>query len=176
MLVVGMNGEPLPPTHGYPARLVVSGLYGYVSATKWIESIELTTWEEFDGYWVPRGWSKEGPIKTQSRIDVPRRNDRLVPGVIKVAGVAWAPTRGISMVEVSADGGETWDEAQLGLVTTDNTWVQWVYDWDPTQPGTYELVVRATDGSGATQTGDASAPAPDGATGWHSRKVVVREP
>jgi DMSO/TMAO reductase YedYZ molybdopterin-dependent catalytic subunit len=176
LLVVGMNGEPLPPRHGYPARLVVAGLYGYVSATKWLDSIELTTWEDFDGFWVPRGWSKEGPIKTQSRIDVPRRNDRLVPGDrVRIGGVAWAPTRGISTVEVSTDGGTTWSTARLGLATTGNTWVQWVHDWTPAQAGTYELVVRATDGDGATQTGEVRPPAPDGATGWHRRRVTVRD-
>jgi hypothetical protein len=176
LLVVGMNGEPLPARHGYPARLVVAGLYGYVSATKWLDRIELTTWEEFDGFWVPRGWSKEGPIKTQSRIDVPRRNDRLVPGVrVTIGGVAWAPTRGVSSVEVSTDAGTSWSTARLGLVANDNTWVQWVHDWTPEQPGTYELVVRATDGAGATQTAEVRPPAPDGATGWHRRRVTVRD-
>lgn len=171
MLAVGMNGEPLPIPHGFPARLVISGLYGYVSATKWIREITLTTWEDFDGYWIDKGWAKEGPVKTQSRIDVPRHGDPIPAGPTKIAGVAWAPDTGIARVEVQIDGGD-WHEARLGHVVSDATWVQWVLDWDA-PPGRHELVVRATDATGATQTEQRTSAAPDGASGWHSRLVDV---
>ena len=172
MVAYAMNGEPLPVEHGYPARLMVAGLYGYVSATKWLERIELTTWEDFDGYWVPRGWSKEGPIKTASRIDVPRSSTVLTPGPQTIAGVAWAPGRGIELVEVQIDDGP-WQTAELGRVPSDNTWVQWRLVWDATA-GDHVVRVRATDGDGATQTEEIARPAPNGATGWHTRRVRVR--
>lgn len=171
IVAYAMNGEVLPFDHGFPARLVVSGLYGYVSATKWLREIELTTWEAFDGYWVPRGWSKEGPIKTASRIDVPRAGDRLVTGTVPIAGVAWNPSVGISRVEVQVDDGP-WEQATLGPVAGEDTWVQWRLDWDATS-GDHELRVRATDTAGVTQTGEMAEPAPDGATGWHTRRVRV---
>jgi Oxidoreductase molybdopterin binding domain len=164
-----MNGAPLPRDHGYPARLVVAGLYGYVSATKWLESVELTTWDAFDGYWIPRGWSKLGPIKTASRIDVPSTS---VPaGELVVAGVAWAPGRGISRVEVQIDDGN-WVECDLSPSASDETWVQWRSAWAAT-PGSHVLRVRATDGDGEVQTMDQAPPAPDGATGYHTRRVEV---
>ena len=169
MVAVQMNGEPLPISHGFPARLVVAGLYGYVSATKWLSDIELTTWEAFDGYWIPRGWSKEGPIKTQSRIDVPRRNSVIDPGPTAIAGVAWAPTRAIERVEVQVDD-EDWVEADLSRETTINSWRQWMVTWDAT-PGRHIVRVRATDGTGTTQTSEVSRAAPDGATGWHTIEV-----
>ena len=171
MLAVGMNGEPLPIPHGFPARLVISGLYGYVSATKWITEITLTTWEDFDGYWIDKGWAKEGPVKTQSRIDVPRYGTPLAAGPTKIAGVAWAPNTGITKVEVQIDGGD-WYEARLGDVVSDNTWVQWVLDWDAPS-GEHEILVRATDATGETQTEERTSVAPDGASGWHSRFVVI---
>lgn len=171
LVAVGMNGEPLPVAHGFPARLVVAGLYGYVSATKWLRELRLTRWEDVDGYWIPRGWAKEAPIKTQSRIDVPGPGAELVPGTTPVAGVAWAPGRGISRVEVQVDDGP-WRDARLGEVLSDNTWVQWVLEWDAT-PGEHTLRVRATDGTGAVQTSEVTPPAPDGATGWHTRRVRV---
>ncbi len=164
LVAVGLGGEPLPVEHGFPARLVVPGLYGYVSATKWLSSIELTTLEAFDGYWIPRGWSKEGPVRLQSRIDVPRAPVR--PGRVAVAGVAWAPTRGIAGVEVRVDGGP-WREAALGPVLSDATWVQWSWDWEAT-PGTHELTVRATTEDGEVQTAERRRVAPDGATGHHT--------
>jgi DMSO/TMAO reductase YedYZ molybdopterin-dependent catalytic subunit len=170
-VAVGMNGEPLPIPHGFPARLVVAGLYGYVSATKWLSEIELTTWEDVDGYWIPRGWSKEGPIKTQSRIDVPRPNRELTAGPQPVAGVAWAGERAVSKVEVQVDDGE-WQEAQLGDELATTTWRQWVFDWDAT-PGEHTLRVRATDGDGETQTSERAEPAPNGATGWDQVSVRV---
>jgi len=171
MVAVGMNGEPLPVDHGFPARLVVAGLYGYVSATKWLGQIELTGWDDFDAYWIPRGWSKEAPVKTQSRIDVPRNRQDVTPGPTPIAGVAWAPGRGISKVEVQVDGGE-WREAQLGPVLSNDTWRQWVATWDAT-PGDHEVRVRATDNEGETQTEKRATPAPDGATGWHLRRFTV---
>jgi DMSO/TMAO reductase YedYZ molybdopterin-dependent catalytic subunit len=171
MVAVTMNGEPLPVKHGFPARLVVPGLYGYVSATKWLTDIELTTWDGFDGYWIPRGWSKDGPIKTQSRIDVPRSGATLAAGRTPVAGVAWAPTRSIRKVEVRVDDGP-WRPARLSSALSENTWVQWLYTWDAT-PGTHRLAVRATDGDGATQTAAVAPPAPSGATGHHTISVEV---
>ena len=171
LVAYGMNGEPLPTRHGFPARLVVAGLDGYVSATKWLREIELTTWDGFDGYWISRGWAKDGPIKTMSRIDVPGGGDRLAPGRTAIAGVAWAPSRGVSAVEVRVDDGE-WQQCRIGDVASENTWVQWLYEWDAT-PGDHAISVRATDAQGDVQTGDVTSPAPDGATGWHTRRVRV---
>ncbi|MGP1674160.1 MAG: molybdopterin-dependent oxidoreductase [Candidatus Limnocylindrales bacterium] len=168
MIAVQMNDAPLPRAHGFPARLIIPGLYGYVSATKWLTELELTTWEAFNGYWVPLGWSKEGPILTQSRIDTPRGSAQ--PGRVAIAGVAWAPDRGIGKVEVSIDG--TWYEADLSTPITDATWVQWVVAWDAT-PGRHTLAVRATDGDGQLQEQTPSPPAPDGARGWHAISVNV---
>ena len=168
MIAVQMNGAPLPRAHGYPARLIVPGLYGYVSATKWLSELELTTWEAYNGYWVPLGWSKEAPILTQSRIDTPRGPVKV--GRVPIAGVAWAPDRGISKVEVSID--DAWHEATLSTPISATTWVQWVYPWDAT-PGSHRLAVRATDGDGVLQEEIPSRPAPDGARGWHSVLVSV---
>ncbi|MGZ9276578.1 MAG: molybdopterin-dependent oxidoreductase [Candidatus Limnocylindrales bacterium] len=168
MIAVQMNDAPLPRAHGFPARLIIPGLYGYVSATKWLTELELTTWEAFDGYWVPLGWSKEGPILTQSRIDTPRGS--APQGRVAIAGVAWAPDRGIGKVEVSIDG--TWYDADLSTSISDATWVQWVVAWDAT-PGRHTLTVRATDGDGELQEQQPSPPAPDGARGWHTISVNV---
>lgn len=173
LLAVGMNGEPLPFEHGFPARLVVAGLYGYVSATKWLSEIELTTWDGFDAYWIPRGWAKEAPIKTQSRIDTPAHNSEIPVGQHVVAGVAWAPTRGISKVEVQLGEGAGWVEAELSEPLSENAWVQWKVDWEPAETGRQVLRCRATDGDGYTQTEEMVPPAPDGATGWHTCPVVV---
>jgi DMSO/TMAO reductase YedYZ molybdopterin-dependent catalytic subunit len=169
MIAVRMNDDPLPPRHGFPARLIVPGLYGYVSATKWLTELELTTLEAFNGYWVPLGWSKEAPILTQSRIDTPRGGS-VAAGRVPIAGVAWAPDRGISKVEVGIDG--QWQEARLSSPISDATWVQWVYDWNST-PGHHHIEVRATDGTGEVQTDQRTPPAPDGARGWHSVDVTV---
>ena len=171
LIAVAMNDEPLPIEHGFPARLVIPGLYGYVSATKWLSEIELTTMEDFDGYWIPRGWSKDGPIKTQSRIDVPQSGS-IAPGRTAVAGVAWAQGRGIERVEVQVDDGE-WTEARLGAVPNVDTWRQWVWEWDA-EPGSHVLQVRATDADGETQTARRQPVAPDGATGYHRVLVQVR--
>ena len=166
MIALKMNDEPLPPVHGYPARLIVPGLYGYVSATKWLAELELTTLESFDGYWVPLGWAKEAPILTQSRIDTPRGS--VAAGTVPVAGIAWAPDRGVTRVEVAVDG--IWKDARLSRPISDTTWVQWVYDW-PATTGRHVIQVRATDGNGETQTELRSPPAPDGARGWHTVSV-----
>jgi DMSO/TMAO reductase YedYZ molybdopterin-dependent catalytic subunit len=171
MLAVAMNGEPLPLEHGFPVRIVVPGLYGYVSATKWLVDLELTTLEAYDAYWIQRGWAKEAPVKTQSRIDTPRYGARLKPGSIAVAGVAWAQHRGIDRVEVRVDDG-AWEQATLGLRGSLDTWRQWVFTWDATT-GEHVLAVRATDGEGRTQTADRAAPFPDGATGYHTISVDV---
>lgn len=174
MIAVSMNGEPLPARHGFPARLVIAGLYGYVSATKWLRDIHLTTWEGFDSYWVPRGWSKRGPIRTQSRIDVPRGSNTTVPSgqPLAIAGVAWAPHRRISRVEVRIDD-QPWAEAELSQELSTSSWRQWVYRWAEPTPGNHTVVVRATDGDGQTQTQVRTPPAPSGATGWHSKNFRV---
>lgn len=171
LVAVTMNGEPLPPDHGFPARLIVPGLYGYVSATKWLADIELTTWEGFDGYWVPLGWAKEGPILTQSRIDVPRPSARVPAGRTPVAGVAWAPDRGISAVEVRIDD-DDWQPATVSTPISDATWVQWLFTWDAV-PGEHAIRVRAIDGMGDVQTDQRTPPAPDGARGHHMIEVTV---
>jgi Oxidoreductase molybdopterin binding domain len=171
LVAVGMNGQTLPIEHGFPARLIVPGLYGYVSATKWLSAIELTTWEAFDGYWVPRGWSKEGPVKTQSRIDVPRADRPVSAGPTVVAGVAWAPTRGVERIEVSVDDGP-WLETELAEALANTSWRQWRLPWDAPS-GSHTLRVRATDGTGRTQTEQPLPPAPDGASGWHTVTVRV---
>jgi DMSO/TMAO reductase YedYZ molybdopterin-dependent catalytic subunit len=170
LIAIGMNGRPLPRAHGYPARLIVPGLYGYVSATKWLTELNLTTLEAFDAYWVPLGWAKEAPILTQSRIELPRLDVRLTAGQIPVAGVAWAPDRGIRKVEVAIDG--VWHDTELSVPISDATWVQWLYQWDAT-PGLHTVEVRATDGTGVVQTADHSNPAPDGARGHHTIQVQI---
>jgi DMSO/TMAO reductase YedYZ molybdopterin-dependent catalytic subunit len=171
MIALGMNGQALPLEHGFPARLVVPGLYGYVSATKWLSKIELTTWDAEEGFWVPRGWARDAPIKTESRIDVPRDGEKLAAGPTKIAGIAWAQHRGVQRVEVRIDEG-TWQEARLGHDVSDDAWLQWVLDWSPTA-GKYTIQVRATDKDGNTQTAEVAPPDPDGATGYHTRTVTV---
>jgi DMSO/TMAO reductase YedYZ molybdopterin-dependent catalytic subunit len=166
MIALRMNDEPLPLEHGFPARLIIPGLYGYVSATKWLAELELTTWEAFDGFWVPRGWAKEAPILTQSRIDVPRSGATVTAGQVTVAGVAWAPDRGVSRVEIRVDDGD-WREATLSKPISDATWVQWRASVEAT-PGRHLVEVRATDGQGEVQTADRTRPDPDGARGHHT--------
>jgi DMSO/TMAO reductase YedYZ molybdopterin-dependent catalytic subunit len=169
MLAIAMNGEPLPARHGYPVRMVVPGLYGYVSATKWVTQIELTRWEDYDAYWVPRGWSKEGPIKTMSRIDTDRRGTE--SGSVIVGGVAWAIHRGISRVEVRSDGGE-WIETQLGGVPSNDTWAQWMATLE-LEPGRHMIESRAVDGDGVPQTEETAPVAPNGAQGYPRRWIEV---
>jgi DMSO/TMAO reductase YedYZ molybdopterin-dependent catalytic subunit len=171
LLAVGMNGELLPLDHGFPVRMVVPGLYGFVSATKWVTEFEVTTFDAEKAYWSTRGWSERGPIKTESRIDVPRDGQSVSAGTTAVAGVAWAPHTGVAKVEVRIDGGE-WQEARLAQAVNADTWVQWVLEWDAAA-GSHEITVRATDATGYTQTEDEALPAPDGATGWHRRTVSV---
>ena len=173
LLAVGMNGEPLPTEHGFPARMIVPGLFGYVSATKWITTMEVTRFSDAEGYWTPRGWSALGPVETQSRIDTPRRGANVgsESGAVPIAGVAWAPHTGIAGVEVQVDDGP-WQEATLATAISDDTWVQWSLLWDAV-PGTHTARVRATDTSGYTQTSDVAPPAPDGATGWDSITFTV---
>jgi DMSO/TMAO reductase YedYZ molybdopterin-dependent catalytic subunit len=166
-----MNGEPLPVEHGFPVRMVVPGLYGYVSACKWITEIELSRFADFDAYWVPRGWSAQGPIKTQSRIDTPRDGSRRPAGTVPIGGVAWAQHRGITKVEVQVDGGP-WAEATLAATVSSDTWREWSYAWQAA-PGEHTLRVRATDRDGQTQTSTPAPIAPDGATGWHSIRIQV---
>lgn len=171
LLAVGMNGEPLPVSHGYPARLVVPGLYGYVSATKWVTELEVTRFDRATAYWTRRGWSAHGPIKTGTRIDTPRGRVRRPPGRVPVAGVAWAQHRGITAVEVQIDDGD-WRPARLSTEQSIDTWRQWVYDWDAT-PGTHTLRARATDGTGETQTADRRDVIPDGATGHPTLTLTI---
>ncbi len=171
MIAIGMNREVLPADHGFPARLVVPGLYGYVSATKWITEIELTTWDAFDGFWISRGWSKEGPIKTQSRIDRPRNRDTIDAGPYTLGGVAWAPTRQITMVEIQIDDGP-WVVADLAESLSADAWRLWQAPVD-LSPGKHVIRVRATDGTGETQTEVREDPRPDGATGWHTIDITA---
>jgi DMSO/TMAO reductase YedYZ molybdopterin-dependent catalytic subunit len=171
LVAVGMNGQPLPVAHGFPARMVVPGLYGYVSATKWLVDIELTTFAAQKSYWVQRGYTAQAPIKTESRIDVPKPLQQVKAGRTAVAGVAWAPHRGIERVQVRADSG-AWNDAKLAEVPGIDTWRQWVWQWDAT-PGLHQLEVRATDGTGATQPSQRVPIFPNGATGWDSVAVSV---
>jgi DMSO/TMAO reductase YedYZ molybdopterin-dependent catalytic subunit len=167
MLAIAMNGEPLPARHGYPVRIVVPGLFGYVSATKWVTDIRLTRWEDFDAYWIPKGWAKRGPVKTMARIDTPRSGAKR-DGVVAIGGVAWAVHRGVSAVEVRIDEGE-WQGAELGSVPSADTWVQWVYRWDTSdvERGGHAIEVRAIDGDGVPQPEEPKAVDPDGAQGYH---------
>jgi len=172
LLAVAMNGELLPLAHGFPVRLVVPGLYGYVSATKWVTELKVTRFDADEGYWTPRGWSASGPIKTASRIDVPRDGADLPAGDVVVAGVAWAQHRGVVRVEVAVDGGD-WSEATLAAEPTVDAWRLWRWTWASPTPGRHTLAVRATDGRGEVQTGALAPPAPDGATGWHTISVRI---
>ncbi|MCU1538517.1 MAG: oxidoreductase molybdopterin binding protein [Humibacillus sp.] len=171
LLATRMNGEPLPFEHGFPVRLVVPGLYGYVSATKWVTELKVTTYAADEGYWTPRGWAPLGPVKTCSRIDVPRAGASVKAGTVAVAGVAWAQHRGISKVEVQVDQGP-WTEARLAADVSIDTWRQWVYEW-PATSGNHDIRVRAYDATGAVQSPYEAPPAPDGATGIHTVNVKV---
>ena len=171
LLAVAMNGAALPVAHGFPARMVVPGLYGYVSATKWVTDIEVTTFAAASAYWVQRGWSQQAPIKTECRIDVPLAGASLRPGSVPVAGVAWAQHKGVAAVEVRVDRGP-WQEARLAAVPDIDTWRQWVWEW-PATPGTHLLEARATDRTGYTQTAVQAQPVPDGASGYPSAMVSV---
>jgi DMSO/TMAO reductase YedYZ molybdopterin-dependent catalytic subunit len=171
LLAIGMDGKVLPQEHGFPARLVVPGLYGYVSATKWVVDLEVTRFDRAEGYWTPRGWSPMGPIKTESRIDVPHDGSGVRAGPVAVAGVAWAIHRGVEKVEVRVDHGN-WAVARLADEPTVDTWRQWVYEWAAT-PGRHQLQVRATDGNDDLQIEFRAPPPPNGASGWHTIDVMV---
>jgi len=172
ILAIGMNGEPLPLEHGFPVRMVVPGLYGYVSATKWVTELRVTRFDDENAYWTNRGWSARGPVKTSSRIDVPRDGRSITAGTVAIAGVAWAQHTGIEGVEVRVDGGP-WLAAKLATAISADTWVQWVYEWDAT-PGQHEIQARATDSAGGVQSGDDSVGVvPNGAEGWHTVTVNV---
>ncbi|WP_310710641.1 molybdopterin-dependent oxidoreductase [Nonomuraea sp. 3-1Str] len=171
LFAVAMNGEALPVDHGFPVRQVVPGLYGYVSATKWVVDVKVTRFDRDEAYWTPRGWAAKAPIKTQSRIDLPRQGATVRAGRTTVAGVAWAQHTGIDAVEVRVDRGE-WRQARLAAVPGPDTWRQWALDWDAT-PGRHTIEVRATDAAGRTQAEQEAPPAPDGATGWHTITVQV---
>ncbi len=171
ILAVGMNGEPLPLEHGFPVRMVVPGLYGYVSATKWLTELKVTTYAADQAYWTPRGYSAKAPIKLSSRIDTPRLDKAIPAGQAVIAGVAWAQTVGIGKVEVQIDGGE-WQQAALSTPIGKDTWVQWSLPWNATT-GSHTLSVRATDLAGRLQEQKRTAIAPDGSTGWQSTLVRV---
>jgi len=174
MLAVAMNDTALPVEHGFPVRQVIPGLYGYVSACKWIVDIEVTTYEAAQAYWVPRGWDSQAPVKTESRIDVPTGQNPIRTGSrVSIAGVAWAQHKGIDAVEVRVAGGP-WQQARLAAVPDLDTWRQWAYEWDVNvAPGTYLIEARATDKTGYTQTALQEPPEPNGATGYPAVSVQV---
>ncbi len=166
LLAIAMNGEPLPVEHGFPVRMVVPGLYGFVSATKWLVDLEVSRFDDFTAYWTSRGWAAEAPVKTQSRIDVPGDGDDVAAGSLRIGGSAWAQHTGVERVEYRLDGG-AWTEADLGRVPNVDTWVQWSATVE-VDPGDHTLAVRATDRSGYTQTGVRTDVVPNGASGWHT--------
>ncbi len=165
MLAVAMNGKPLPIEHGFPVRTVVPGLYGYVSATKWVVDMEVTRFADFDAYWTTKGWGELGPVKMSSRVEVPRSGEQVDAGEVVVGGTAWAQHTGIAAIEVAVDGGE-WTPGEVSSPGTDDTWVQWKAVVD-VEPGDHVVRVRATDKTGLVQTGAIADVLPDGATGWH---------
>ena len=166
-----MNGEPLPIEHGFPARLVVPGLYGFVSATKWLTEIEITTFAEFDHYWLRRGWAQKAPIKLMSRIDTPRGLAKVAAGTVPIAGVAWAQTVGIGGRR-GAHRRRRVAAGPTGDVPSKDTWRQWLLPWEATA-GRHTITVRATDADGAIQTEERAEPIPDGASGLHQIVVIV---
>ena len=172
LLAIGMNGEALPPEHGFPVRMVVPGLYGYVSATKWISDLEVTTFGAKPGYWLERGWAERAPIKTQSRIDTPRGFASVPAGRVTVAGIAWSQPTGLGAVEVRMDGG-AWQEAELSTEVNYDTWRMWRTDFE-LAPGSHTVQTRATDRAGRTQTESRADPIPDGASGWPATIFTVR--
>jgi molybdopterin-dependent oxidoreductase-like protein protein len=171
LLAVGMNGEALPPEHGFPVRMVVPGLYGYVSATKWLADLELTTFDAAPGYWLERGWAQRAPIKTQSRIDTPRGFAAVPAGRVTVAGIAWSQPTGVGTVEVRVDGGP-WQRAELATEVNHVTWRMWRTEFT-LAPGSHTVQTRATDLAGATQTEERAEPIPDGASGWPATIFTV---
>jgi DMSO/TMAO reductase YedYZ molybdopterin-dependent catalytic subunit len=174
LLAVGLNGQPLPIEHGYPARLVVPGLYGYVSATKWVVDLELTRFDRAQAYWTRQGWAPRAPIKTESRIDVPKAGQKVPMGPVVFGGVAWAQNRGVRTVEIRIDDGG-WQPAELGTSYSNETWRLWRFPWQAKSPGKQTITVRATDNTGAVQTSHQVGPVPDGATGWHTVDFTVMQ-
>jgi DMSO/TMAO reductase YedYZ molybdopterin-dependent catalytic subunit len=172
LIAIGMNGEPLPLAHGFPARMVVPGLYGYVSATKWLTDLEVTRFADFKAYWTTRDYDAEAPIKFSSRIDVPKSFQAFPKDKVRVGGVAWAQAVGIANVEVRVDKGD-WQLAELGTEDGIETWRQWSWRWDEATAGTHTLTVRATTKDGETQTSDRARIRPNGTTGWHSVQFRV---
>ena len=172
LIAVGMNGEPLPLEHGFPVRMVVPGLYGYVSATKWLVDLEVTRFSDFRAYWTSRGYAAQAPIKFSSRIDVPKSFQTFPRDAVRVGGVAWAQNTGIQRVEVKVDDGP-WHDVDLAAEDSIDTWRQWSWTWDQATSGTHQLTVRATNQDGETQTSDRARIAPDGSTGWHSVQFRV---
>jgi DMSO/TMAO reductase YedYZ molybdopterin-dependent catalytic subunit len=173
MLAVAMNGKPLPLDHGFPVRTIVPGLYGFVSACKWVVELEVTRFEDVTAYWTDKGWAEQAPVKIASRIDVPGSGDDVDPGAVQVGGVAWAQQVGIAGVEVAVDGGG-WQRAAIASPPTDDTWVQWAVSLD-LEPGDHTVRVRALGKDGQAQTGVEQDVVPDGATGWHQVEFSVRE-
>src|SRR5690606_12948763 len=171
LLAVGMKGEALPLEHGFPVRMIVPALYGYVSATKWVVDLEVSRFDAFEAYWTTRGWAERGPVKVASRIDVPASGDDVTAGTVAVAGVAWAQHRGIERVEVRVDDG-SWQPARLADVPSADTWRQWIYEWDA-EPGDHTLQVRAVTADGEVQTSEQAPPAPNGSSGRHGIDVHV---
>ena len=171
LLAVALDGQPLPIEHGFPVRMVVPGLYGFVSATKWVVDLNVTRFVDFTAYWTSRGWSPQAPVKTSSRIDVPDSASGLNVGQVSIGGVAWAQHRGIDAVEVQVDGGD-WVSATLGVEPTIDSWVQWKYDWNA-PAGSHTIAVRATDGTGAVQSGQDVGVVPSGSEGYHTISVHV---
>ncbi|QOR69094.1 molybdopterin-dependent oxidoreductase [Ruania alkalisoli] len=171
LLAVGMNGQPLPLEHGFPVRMVVPGLYGYVSATKWVTDLKVTTFADDEGYWTPRGWSARGPVRTASRIDVPRSGATVPPGEVRLGGTAWAQQRGITRVQVQIDD-DDWRDAELVSTVSIDTWRQWAFTWPDATPGRHEIRCRAWDDN-EVQTAEVMPPAPSGATGHHVISLVV---
>ncbi len=175
MLAIGMNGEALPREHGFPARMVIPGLYGFISATKWIERITLTTYAEQESYWTERDWDTDAPIKISARIDTPQGlPEELAAGEVIVGGVAWAQTQGgVAKMEVSIDDGD-WQEAELGPDVNNDYWRQWFFRWDAT-PGIHSVAARVTDGDGDVQTTERAAPFPGGSSGIQTLQVSVSD-
>ena len=172
MLATHMNGEPLPAKHGFPVRMVVPGLFGYVSATKWVVDMELTTWDAFDAYWVSNGWAQQAPMLASSRIDSPRTGARLAAGQkVRIGGFAWAPRSGVARVQVRVDGG-AWNDAIIGEHDTGDAWAQWSWEWSPAR-GAHVLEVRCIDAQGQAQDETVRPEIPSGATGLHSVRVKV---